>query len=326
MKHAVLSATGDNEPAAKRRKIQRQQSVRSYRSTDSGYNSDNVSDIEASTNTTTDMTSKHTNPPVAPEMSSFSFSSSNRKSSVTMPASPSTHSEEDYTDVIARARARLYSNASLSIPSPPVSTSQDSPGFNTNADYSLPSPSSTSHDEFQYPSPVSVEPSIASSDTTSGCNLGTFISLGLAVTSHERNLLTTLVPEPKALPSWQMEAWAAKRMSMLEAQRRLREQERRRREGLLRRRPSADEAADQQEQARRSSYAGFAIGCHDGEDEEEFEGGEVEGEGKGLKGGAGEASDAPLKSVEAFDDFFDVDAACEQEGEHHRASVEICET
>ena len=282
MKHAVLEATHD-EPAAKRRKVERHDSMRSFRSADSGYNSDDSSHHKTTLPAT-------------------------RNPSVTLPASPSAHShsdEEEYTDVIARARARLYSNASMSLPSPPASHST----------YSGNSPSSPGAYE-SYHSPVSVEPIASatlstdhcSSQTTSGCNLGTFISLGLAVTSHERKLLTTLVPEPKALPSWQMEAAAAKRMMgmrMLEARRRCREAEIRRREQQSRA-EQAQRQKQQQEQAqqqRKCSYAGFAISCHEDDDE-------VEETSQVVP--SIEVSEKI--SAEQIDDFFNMDEACEEVG------------
>jgi hypothetical protein len=280
MRHAVLAAS--DEPAAKRRKVERQDSIRSFRSADSGYNSDD--------------SAHHKN-----DKSPSTIVPVPRKPSVTMPASPSAHSnseEEEYTDVIARARARLYSNASMTLPSPPAShTSSNSP------------PATGSYEN--YHSPVSVEPITASNDhhsanTTSGCNLGTFISLGLAVTSYERNLLTTLVPEPKALPTWQMEAGAAKRMmgmSMLEARRRLREAEGRRQE-LQQQQQQQQRMAQQAQSQRKSSYAGFAISCHDEEDESE------------EQAQIAESVELPDDCVvEQIDDFFNIEEACEEDAE-----------
>lgn len=293
MKHAIIAAS--DEPAAKRRKVERQPSVRSHRSADSGYNSDDSShrkmDDEPANNLPASIT---------------------RRPSGTLPASPSNHShgeEEDFTEVIARARARLYSNASLSLPSPPAShasfsRNQDSPA-NSNAP---PSPVQPQQYE-EYHSPVSVEPITAavhnsgdeSTISTSGCNLGTFISLGLAVTSYERNLLSTLVPEPQALPSWQMEAGMAKRMDMLEARRRLREQEQARRK-------KAHEQQKQLQRDRQSSYAGFAISCHDDDDEGEAAERHEQSQ-RTVEDVAG-----PLGSTgEEIDDFFNMDAACEED-------------
>lgn len=279
MKQAILTAS--DEPAAKRRKVDRQDSVRSYRSADSGYNSD-----ESSNNLADKMASK----PVIPE----SFA---RKPSITLPGSPSTHShseEEDFTEVIARARARLYSNASLSLPSPAASHASHSGAEESS------NPPSPMYEN--YHSPVSVEPIAATAathqDTSSGCNLGTFISLGLAVTSHERKLLTTLVPEPKALPNWQMEAGAAKRMGSLEVRRRLREEQIRRKQQKRYR-----EAQQQQQKQRQSSYAGFAISCHNEDDEAD----EHDAQAAPV--------DVPVGSVEKIDDFFNIEAACEDDGE-----------
>lgn len=254
MKDAVLS---NNEPAPKRRKLDRQHSQRSYHSADSGYNSDESHDKP-----------KPTLPSLVTQ----------RRPSQQGPPSPSgsVSEEEDFCQKIARARARLYSNASINLsasPSPPQSAA---------------SPPALDSTREEYHSPVSVE-SLASTASTSGCGLGTFIDLGLAVTSYERNLLTSLAPEPKALPIYDAEVLRRRKMMWMQRRRALMEA---------------------QERQRKTSYQGFAISLHDDEDEEEAQQGAPQAQ----------ADETPVQSVEndhiaspeQLDDFFNIEAASEE--------------
>ena len=275
LKHAVLSTS--DEPAAKRRKIERQNSIRSHWSTDSGYNSENDSSNKQSSASSVGKSSVTTVTPAR------------QPSQPAPPASPaSSHSdEEDFTSKIALARARLYSNASMSVPSPAASSHSDCP---SNAD------SQSAYEE--YHSPVSVE-SLATTPSTSGCNLGTFISLGLAVTSHERNLLATLVPEPKAFPVYSSDAlarWRVMRRVMA--------------------RPTPRQPVPTPTAPERH-YRGFAIGVHHGDDDSSDE--ECDGEQAAAaeaperREQPTESAHGPNDSIETVDDFFNIEAACEED-------------
>ena len=279
MKHAVLTAA-DGEPAAKRRKVSRQQSFQSRYSTDSGYNSDE---------------SSHARRKSAVPVLSHSNSTSSTDNEAVSPTS-SNSDEEDFCTKIAEARARLYSNASLSIPSPP-SLSE-----------AIPSPISNSTSE-DYRSPVSVE-SLASARRTSGCNLGTFISLGLATTSHERSLLNALAPEPKALPVYTNAELQAKKLQWLQ----------RRKAAFVR------QQALIEQQRRKTSYQGFAISTHDDEEEQEVhresgpEKEQQQEQRQELNAQLAGATPAKARSsaVEQMFDFFNIEAASEEELENAR--------
>jgi hypothetical protein len=250
LKHAVLAM--DDLPTAKRRKIDRQESVHSQHSSDSGYHSDH---------------------------SNFSKGSDNAVS----PASSSHSDEDDFTTKIAEARARLYSNASLSISSPPREESGEE----------CPEASVSPND---YHSPVSVETLADSPARTSGCSLDTFIRLGLAVTTHERSLLTAISPL-KPTPIYRTAESQARALQLLQ----------RRRAALLLRRK-------QLEQERRPSYQGFAISSHEVDEEDECEKQEQENQQSHTEPSANIHEAAALDSLSRqspFEDFFNIDAACQ---------------
>ncbi|KPI44017.1 uncharacterized protein AB675_6512 [Cyphellophora attinorum] len=252
LKHAVLAM--DDLPTAKRRKIDRQESIHSRQSNDSGYHSDH---------------------------STSSKTSGNAHS----PASSSHSDEDDFTTKIAEARARLYSNASISISSPPreAESEADSPEESV-------SPA-------DYHSPVSVETLADSPARTSGCSLDTFLRLGLAVTTHERSLLTAISPL-KPTPIYRTAESQARALQLLQ----------RRRAALLLRRK-------QLEQERRPSYQGFAISSHEVDEEDECE----EQEEQECQQSHPETSaDIPRAATldsalrqSPFEDFFNIEAACE---------------
>lgn len=318
MKHAVLTSDDHQQPAAKRRKIDGEDTIRSRNSVDSGYNSDSSS-------------------PASCTKSIFDTTEAASPASSTSSATD----EDDFCSKIAEARARLYSNASsMSIPSPPAAA----------VVASEPEPATPPHAA----SPVSVE-TLADVSTTgsSGCNLDTFVRLGLAVTSHERNLLSALAPVPRAVTVYENAETHARKLQWL--------QRRKAAVACLQlqqlRKVQAQQAQkeQQEQQRRRASYAGFAISCCEDEEEEENDGVEEEGEKVAMEEGkdsaegtmatrimtTGQGGDeryndkddeddgvddqAPTTteeqvpmanpvafapSLELFDDFFNIEAAC----------------
>jgi hypothetical protein len=115
----------------------------------------------------------------------------------------------------------------------------------------------------------------------------------MALTTHERNLLTTLVPEPKTVPSWQTRP----EQTATELKRRLARLQHEQQQQRLRAAKQRDTNAQATQEQRRSSYAGFAISLHDQDEEESADESHIE---------VGSAA------IESVDDFFNIDAASEE--------------